>query len=90
KLLIPAAFLKLIVEPAIAFFIGRYLFKIEILDLSIIVILFAMPLAVAAYIMGKEYGSDSDFLSSSLIISTVSSAFTLTLWLFIIKIIFKM
>jgi hypothetical protein len=90
KLLIPAAVLKLIVEPAIAFFIGLYVFKTGALDTSIMVILFAMPLAVAAYIMGKEYGSDSDFLSSSLIISTVSSAFTLTLWLFIMKIVFKM
>jgi malate permease and related proteins len=90
KLLIPASVLKLLVEPFIAFFIGWYLFKIEAVNVSIVVILFAMPLAVAAYIMGKEYGSDSDFLSSSLIISTVSSAFTLTLWLFILKIIFKM
>jgi len=90
KLLIPASVLKLLVEPFIAFFIGRYLFKIGAANVSITVILFAMPLAVAAYIMGKEYGSDSDFLSSSLIISTVSSAFTLTLWLFILKIIFKM
>jgi malate permease and related proteins len=89
KLLIPASVLKLLVEPFIAYFISRYLFKIGALDISIIVILFAMPLAVAAYIMGKEYGSDSDFLSSSLIISTISSAFTLTLWLFIMKIIFK-
>jgi len=90
KLLIPASVLKLLVEPFIAFFIGRYLFKIGAVNVSITVILFAMPLAVAAYIMGKEYGSDADFLSSSLIISTVSSAFTLTLWLFILKIIFKM
>jgi predicted permease len=90
KLLIPASVLKLVVEPAIAFFIGRYLFKIGALNICITVILFAMPLAVAAYIMGKKYGSDSDFLSSSLIISTVSSAFTLTLWLFIMKIVFKL
>jgi len=89
RFLIPASFLKLLVEPFIAYFIGRYVFRMGALDVSIIVVLFAMPLAVAAYIMGKEYGSDSDFLSSSLIISTVSSAFTLTLWLFIMKIIFK-
>ncbi|MCL5771171.1 MAG: AEC family transporter [Actinobacteria bacterium] len=89
KLLAPASFLKLIIEPAIAFFIGRYLFNISAVDISITVILFAMPLAVAAYIMGKEYDSDSDFISSSLIISTVSSAFTLTLWLFFMKIMFK-
>lgn len=89
KLLIPASVLKLIIEPAIAFFIGRYLFNIGAVDTSITVILFAMPLAVAAYIMGKEYDSDSDFISSSLILSTVSSAFTLTLWLFFMKIIFK-
>jgi predicted permease len=89
KLLSSASFLKLVIEPAIAFIIGRYLFKINPTDIGITVILFAMPLAVAAYIMGKEYDSDSDFISSSLIISTTSSAFTLTLWLFLIKIIFK-
>ena len=89
KFLIPASILKLIAEPAIAFVVGRYVFNIAAVDLSIIVVLFAMPLAVAAYIMGRQYDSDSDFISSSLILSTVSSAFTLTVWLFFLKIIFK-
>jgi predicted permease len=90
RFLIPSSVLKLLVEPAIAFFIGKYVFKLDPVNISITVVLFAMPLAVAAYIMGKEYRSDSDFLSSSLILSTVSSAFTLTFWLFLMKIIFKM
>jgi len=89
KYLIPASVLKLLIEPVIAFFIGKYVFNIGAVDTSITVILFAMPLAVAAYIMGKEYDSDSDFISSSLILSTVSSAFTLTFWLFFLKVIFK-
>ena len=89
KLLIPASTLKLIIEPLIAFLIGNYIFKIDGIDTSIIVILFGMPLAVAAYIMGKEYDSDSDFISSSLILSTLGSGLTITFWLFFLKIFFK-
>ncbi|MDD5660147.1 MAG: AEC family transporter, partial [Actinomycetota bacterium] len=89
RYLISASALKLIVEPIIAFLIGNYVFNIGAIDTTVTVILFAMPLAVAAYIMGKEYDSDSDFISSSLILSTISSAFTLTFWLFFLKIIFK-
>jgi len=81
--------LKLIIEPMIAFFIGRYVYKINPVDIIITVILFGMPLAVAAYIMGSEYDSDSDFISSSLIFSTITSAFTITMWLFFLKIFFR-
>ena len=89
KFLIFAAALKLIVEPLIAFFTGKYIFSIDPVDISIMVILFGMPLAVAAYIMGREYDSDVDFLSSALIFSTVSSAVSITLWLFFLKVFFR-
>ncbi len=90
RFVIFASVLKLVIEPAIAFFIGKYLFSIDPVDISIMVILFGMPLAVAAYIMGREYDSDVDFLSSALIFSTISSAATITLWLFFLKVFFRM
>jgi len=89
RFLILAAVLKLVIEPLIAFFIGKYVFAIDPVDISITVILFGMPLAVAAYIMGSEYDSDSDFISSALILSTVTSALSITLWLFFLKIFFN-
>jgi predicted permease len=89
KFITLATVLKLVIEPMIAFFIGRYVYGIDAVDISITVILFGMPLAVAAYIMGQEYDSDSDFISSALIFSTVTSAFTITLWLFFLKIFFR-
>jgi len=89
KFLILAIVLKLVAEPLIAFFIGKYVYAIDPVDISITVILFGMPLAVAAYIMGKEYDSDSDFISSALILSTIASALTITLWLFFLKVFFR-
>ncbi|MDD3519609.1 MAG: AEC family transporter [Actinomycetota bacterium] len=89
KFLILVSLLKLIIEPFIAFLVGRYIYAINSIDIIITVILFGMPLAVAAYIMGREYDSDSDFISSALIFSTITSALTITLWLFFLKIFFR-
>jgi hypothetical protein len=87
RLLTPVVILKLIVMPVIAFVLSFYVFNLEKIDTSIVTILFAMPLAAAAYIMGAQYKSNSEFISSALIISTIFSSLTITIWLTIIKII---
>lgn len=54
---------------------------------SFLNLLFGMPLAVATFIQSEKYSSDSDFISSALITTTIASAFTISAWLFVLKLI---
>jgi predicted permease len=87
KLLTPVVVLKLVLMPFIAFVISYYLFRLDRLDTSIVTVLFAMPLAAAAYIMGAQFRSNSEFISSALIISTIFSSLTITIWLTVLRLI---
>jgi predicted permease len=62
-------------------------FRVEKLDRDVICLLFGMPLAVATFIQSEKYSSDSDFISSALITTTIASAFTISAWLFVLKLI---
>ncbi|MDD3777406.1 MAG: AEC family transporter [Actinomycetota bacterium] len=76
---------KLIIMPAIALAFAMLVFKVAPIDRNIIVVQFSMPLAVIAYVMAKQYHSDSDMLSSSLIITTILSSLTISGWLLLLK-----
>jgi len=79
--------IKLVIMPLIALILSIYVFRVEKLDRDIICILFGMPLAVATFIQSEKYSSDSDFISSALITTTIASAFTISAWLFVLKLI---
>jgi predicted permease len=89
KYLALISFSKLVVFPLIAMFFCYYVFKLGSLDASVIVILFGTPIAVATYMQSAKYDTDHDFISSAIITSTIASAVTLSIWLFIVKMIFK-
>jgi predicted permease len=88
KYLALISFSKLIVFPLIAMFFCFYVFKLGSLDASVIVILFGTPIAVATYMQSAKYDTDHDFISSAIITSTIASAVTLSVWLFIVKMFF--
>jgi predicted permease len=79
---------KLIIFPLIAMFFCFYVFRLASLDASVIVILFGTPIAVATYMQSAKYDTDHDFISSAIITSTIASAVTLSIWLFIVKMVF--
>ncbi|MCL4417469.1 MAG: AEC family transporter [Actinobacteria bacterium] len=81
------SFGKLILMPLLSLVFSIFIFRAGKLDRDIIALLFAMPLAVAAFIQSEKYNSDTDFVSSALIITTIISAVTITAWLFILKLI---
>jgi len=78
---------KLIIMPAIVFLVATFIFKIDTFDRNVIVVLFATPLAVAAYIMAKELRSNYSLMASSLIFTTIISAFTISGWLLLFRFI---
>ena len=81
------SFGKLILMPLLSLVFSIFIFKVGNLDRDIICLLFAMPLAVATFIQSEKYNSDTDFVSSALITTTLISAVTITAWLFILKLI---
>ena len=87
KFLLIISFAKLLLLPLISFVFSTYVFKVGILDRNTICILFATPVAVATYIQSRKYLNDSNFISSIIIISTLASALTISLWLLVLKLI---
>jgi len=87
KLLFYVSAAKLILIPVIAFLLCSFVFKVDTFDRNIICILFSTPLAVVTFIMGKEYKSDHNFISSALILTTALSAVTISAWLLVLKLI---
>jgi predicted permease len=79
------SFNKLIILPAIALVMATYVFKADAFDRNVIVILFSAPMAVSAYIMGKELRSNHSLMASSLILTTILSAVTISGWLLALK-----
>jgi len=78
-------FNKLILMPVLVFLAATYIFKIEVFDRNVVVMLFATPLAVAAYIMAKELKSNYNLVSSALIMTTIISAITISGWLLVLR-----
>lgn len=79
------SFNKLILLPAIVFMIATFIYEIDTFDRNVMVILFATPLAVAAYIMAKELRSNYNLMASVLIFTTIISALTISGWLLVFK-----
>ena len=57
------------------------------LDRDVICILFGTPVAVATYIQSQKYNTDTDFMSLVIITFTIVSAVTISVWLFILRLI---
>ena len=87
KMVSYTGFNKLILLPALVFIFSTFVFKVETFDRNVMVILFATPLAVAAYIMAKELRSNYQMLASALILTTIASALTISAWLLLFKFI---
>ena len=85
KIVSYVSFNKLILLPLIIFVLSTFVFKVEAFDRNVMVILFATPLAVAAYIMAKELRSNYQLLASALILTTIISAITISAWLLVFK-----
>lgn len=79
-----ATFIKLILQPMVfipvAMFLGFH--KQEMLA---ILIMLASPATASGYIMAKEMDNDHELSSCIIVFSTLFSAFTLTLWIYILK-----
>lgn len=85
KYVVSASLVKLFIMPIIAVIVA-YLFGFRDSDLTIIMIVNALPMAVGAYVMQAELGGDTYIGASTLMITMTLSAFTLTLFIFLFRV----
>ncbi len=84
-LLTLSVFGKLMVAPAIAYFITPLIFpSMSTVTLQALVLMNAVPGAVASFIISEKFSCAEDFVSSALVISTLFSIITIPFWLSVI------
>jgi len=86
KYVVISVIVKLFVMPISAILVA-YLFGFRGSDLTIIMILNALPMAVGAYVMQSELCGESYIGASALMMTMTLSAFTLTLFIFVFKVL---
>ncbi len=74
-------FFKLGIHPFVAFILASYLFKLPFLWIATVTILASMPSGIFTSVFAVRYGTAEDIASSSIVISTVLSSITISLWL---------
>jgi predicted permease len=84
KYVLIAIFVKLLIMPILTVLVA-YAMGWRGWDLTIIMIVSALPMAVGAYVQQAETGGDT-YIGASVLMATMTlSAFTLTLWLFVFR-----
>ena len=73
--------IKLVIAPMIAFVLG-HLFGLDTVSHQVIVLLFAMPTAISAYILAGQLGGDQPAMAKIITIETMLSAVTLSIILY--------
>lgn len=76
-----ASVIKLLVLPLCVYGIGRFVFSIEGDSLALLVLLSASPLGVNAYLVAMQLQAQQAVIASTVVMSTVLSVFTMSLWL---------
>ncbi len=79
-----ASFIKLVLLPILFLPLAIYLgYRNQ--ELMAILIMLGSPTTVSSYIMAKNTGNDSILTSSVIVLTTLLSSVTLTLWIFLLK-----
>jgi len=82
KYAIYSGLIKVVAMP-VAVTLLAYLFGFRGNDLAILMLLNGVPTAIAGYVMVTEMGGDSDVASSNIMLTTILSAFTLAIFIFV-------
>ena len=80
-----SSLIKLLVCPALAFVIGKFLFRLDSWWLNSMVILAMLPSALVDFILSQRYRSEEDFASAAVLMSTLLFSITISLYMLLIK-----
>lgn len=75
----------LILHPVIAYVLGRYVFDLSPEVLGVVVLMAAMPPGMNAYAFADLYDRAKGIAASSVLVSTVVSVFSISVWLVILR-----
>ncbi len=84
KPLLVALGARLIITPVVALLI-TLLFGIDPLTRAILIVQLSTPTAVNAVVLASEFGSDSEFLTSAILLSTFASIVTISVLLIMLR-----
>jgi len=84
KYVVISSIIKVLVMPVCVTVIA-FLFGFRGSDLTILMLINGVPTAIAGYVMIKVMGGDDRVASSNIILTTILSAFTLALFIFVFK-----
>ena len=76
--------LKLLVQPVVTALLAVYVFGLNGMDAQLVVILSALPTGTGAFMLADVYKRDLEVTSTTILVSTVASAFTLSMSLIIL------
>lgn len=76
-----ASLMKIFLLPALVFLVGTYVFTLNEQTLTVLVLLSASPVGVNAYLIASQIGQHQVTLAGAVVLSTVLSVISFTLWL---------
>lgn len=79
-----SSLLKLLVHPALVWLLGMYVFDLDPVFVGVGVLFAALPSGVNGYLIAARYKTGEAFASNAVALSTLLSAATVTLWLFVL------
>ena len=80
-----ASLFKLIVLPALVYTGALYLFNLDPMVTTVLVILSASPIGVNAYLIAKMQQRHQETLAGAVVVSTMMSVFTIPGWLWLVN-----
>ncbi len=83
-----AAFIKLILLPALSFVMFKYIFNFtDAESLGIGVLTYAFPTALSSHVVVARYKSDAELTAAAITVTTILSLFTISGWVYILTLI---
>ena len=76
-----ATLVKLLILPALVYFSAHYVFNLNIIVTTTLVILSASPTGVNAYLIALQQKSQQELVAGTVVVSTLLSTLTIPLWL---------
>jgi len=80
-----ATILKLLILPSLVFIAAHYIFALEPMVTTVLVILSASPTGVNAYLIAKSQGYHQETVAGTVVVTTLACIFTLPVWLWFLS-----
>lgn len=80
-----ASLIKLIILPSLVFISAHYIFELETMVTTVLVILSASPTGVNAYLIAKNQSHHQETVAGTVVVTTLACIITLPLWLWFLN-----